>query len=126
MFDSIKEDYNYTTIILHVTSPETVRIATENKRRAKKIVQCTSQDFITKGKMFCERLLSYTENADEIRFYYREKHDSDCQLAAILKEGVLEIKDKEAFDSIKQEHIKHVSSTKSIFEKIENQVIVTF
>ena len=101
---SIKNVYNYTVTIIHVTCDENLRAESEKRRREGGIFQCTDIDFGERQKMFFTLLGDYISCANKVLFCYRHEMDK-ITWAAKVEPGKLLTYDKAALDKIKEAHV---------------------
>lgn len=96
------KNYGYERNLLHITSPDVVRIASDRARQ-EVLFQCTEEDLIEKGKAFFERYDDYLANSDQISFFYRPAVDETI-LAAIQVKEQLTVLDEECWNAIHELH----------------------
>ncbi len=102
LFDLLKKQ-DYTTRIIHMTTPDEIRWASIQERD-KTFIQTTEEDVRDKGKMFPERLGDYLGHAGKIDFYYRPEVGEGGRLAAEWESGKLMIRDESAYEQVKNRH----------------------
>ena len=100
---AIAGSYNYSTTVMHVTCPDSVREASEEARRGSGVVQCTPEDFVNKQKLFFTLLPDYLQAASKVEFYYRGGMTKAVHVAT-YKDGKLTVIDSDGVDAIKAEH----------------------
>ncbi|GAB5410960.1 MAG: hypothetical protein ChlgKO_00740 [Chlamydiales bacterium] len=96
------KNYGYERHLLHITSPDVVRIASDRARQ-EVLFQCTEEDLIKKGKAFFERYDDYLANTDKISFYYRPAVD-ETVLAATQVGEELTVRDEASWAAIRELH----------------------
>jgi hypothetical protein len=101
---NIRDVYHRSITMLHVTSPDNVRMATEHLRREGGIVQCTDVDLIEKGKMLFDRLEDFVAICQRIDFLVRLGAKDAPILAARWENSHIEVIDYLAYEFIKAEH----------------------
>lgn len=101
---SIRDVYHRSITMLHFTSPDDVRKATEYLRRAGGMVQCTDKDLEVKGKMLFDRLEDFVSICNRIEFLVRLEATKGPILAATWENSHLEVLNSDAFQVVKTEH----------------------
>ncbi len=96
------KDYGYERHLLHISSPDVIRIASDRARK-KVLFQCTEEDLNEKGKAFFERYDDYLENTDQISFFYRPAVEKTI-LSAIQVGEELTVLDEESWAAICELH----------------------
>lgn len=89
-----KKDYQI-VLVLCSCSDELRKQAIEYRNQVVRFYQSSPEDAITKGKFFPQRMPLYFAYADEMFFYWSDDLFSE-RLAAVYKNGKLEVHDKEA------------------------------
>jgi hypothetical protein len=102
IFTTLKTVYGYSIELLHVSCNEFVRKESELLRRAGGVVQCSWEDFANKNTAFFARLPHYLA-ADQVTFFYRSKLEA-VDVAATVRNGVLDIICQQGFAAIRQLH----------------------
>ena len=100
------KDRGYEIRLIHVSAPDKVRWESI-QQRDKTFVQTTETDVKEKGMLVPQRINdTYLAFADCIDFYFRSEADQDAILAATWtrSDKEIEVKNKEAFESIKALH----------------------
>jgi len=104
VLSNISTVYGRSIAMLHVTSPNDIRMATEAKRRENGIVQCTDQDLINKGNDLYHRLDDFLRTAAQISFYYRDAVDGVPVLAATWEKRKMTVLNSSAVEEIIKQH----------------------
>jgi len=100
IFTCLRQVYGRSVHLLHVSCEPTLAKATEEKRRASGVVQCSWEDLENKGKAFFNRLPHYVK-ADRIDFYWRDSIDRTISAASFYQQGArLVVLDKQAWHAI--------------------------
>lgn len=95
-FDSLKKN-GYQIILLLCSCPDNLRqTAVQYRNDVVRFYQSSLEDATTKGKLFPLRMQDYFKYADQMYFYWSDELFSSERLAAIWRNGKLEVLDQDA------------------------------
>lgn len=120
-FAKLKENNYQIVLILCSCSDELRKEAVEYRNQVVRFYQSSPEDAVEKGKLFPQRMGAYFDYADLIYFYWGDDLYSPERLAAVWKNGTLEIHDREAMRRFVE---KYEADRKALADK--GQAIPTF
>ena len=95
-FTKLKEN-GYQTVLLLCSCPDEVRHqAVEYRNNVIRFYQSSPEDAVAKGKFFAERMGVYFAQADLMYLYWSDSLFAPERLAAIWRNGTLEVQDRDA------------------------------
>lgn len=95
-FAKLKEN-NYQIVLLLCSCPDDLRQkAVEYRNHVVRFYQSSPEDAVAKGKFFPQRMGAYFAHADLMYFYWSDDLFSPERLAAVWRDGKLEVHDSEA------------------------------
>lgn len=95
-FAKLKEN-DYKIVLLLCSCPDDVRRkAVEYRNDVVRFYQSSPEDAIAKGKFFPQRMEAYFAHADLMYFYWSDDLFTPERLAAVWRNGMLEVQDSEA------------------------------
>lgn len=98
-FAKLKEN-DYQIVLLLCSCPDTVRKeAIEYRNNVVRFYQSSPEDAIAKGKLFSQRMGAYFAHADLLYFYWSDSLFAPERLAAIWRNGKLEVYDDVAMQN---------------------------
>lgn len=103
-FAKLKEN-NYQIVLLLCSCPDDVRHeAVKYRNSVVRFYQSSPEDAVAKGKFFPQRMGAYFAYADLIYFYWSDDLFSPERLAAIWRDGKLEIHDAQAMQRFEDKY----------------------
>jgi len=95
-FSRLKDD-GYNIVLLLCSGPDNMRKeAVEYRNKVVRFYQSSPEDAVAKGKLFSQRMGAYFEYADLMYLYWSDSLFAPERLAAIWRDGKLEVQDPEA------------------------------
>ncbi len=103
-FAKLKEN-GYQIVLLLCSCPDGLRKeAVEHRNQVIRFYQSSPEDAIAKGKLFPQRMGAYFAYADLMYFYWSDDLFSPEKLAAIWRNGKLEVHDEEAMQRFSEKY----------------------
>ena len=103
-FAKLKEN-GYQIVLLLCSCPDSLRQkAVEYRNRVVRFYQSSPEDAVSKGKFFPQRMGAYFAYADLMYFYWSDDLFSPEKLAAVWRNGKLEIHDSEAMQRFAEKY----------------------
>lgn len=103
-FGKLKEN-NYKLVLLLCSSADNVRAdAVEYRNNVVRFYQSSKEDAVAKGVLFPQRMGAYFAYADQMYFYWSDSLFASERLAAIWRNGNLEVCDEGAMQSFVEKY----------------------
>lgn len=103
-FAKLKEN-DYQIVLLLCSCPDDLRKeAIEYRNKIVRFYQSSPEDAVAKGKFFPQRMGAYFNYADLMYFYWSDDLDSPERLAAVWRNGKLEVHDSEAMQRFAEKY----------------------
>lgn len=96
---------NYQIVLLLCSCPDDLRYeAIEYRNNVVRFYQSSPEDAVAKGKFFPQRMGAYFAHADVMYFYWSDDLVSPEKLAAVWRNGKLEVHDAQAMQCFKDKY----------------------
>jgi hypothetical protein len=103
-FATLKEN-GYQIVLLLCSCPDNLRQeAVEYRNQVVRFYQSSPEDAVAKGKFFPQRMSAYFAYADLMYFYWSDDLFSPERLAAVWRNGKLEVQDSEAMQRFSEKY----------------------